>query len=785
MNPLGLDAPGPARPHDLRLLGPAVATWLASLAATAAGPGAGAAMSALLFGAAAAAVPLLRSPRGGAVAGLLVAALLCAAAASLAAAGRGAAVAGSPVTARAAERGHAELDAVITGDPRSRAGPPQPGRPELVVEARTSRIDVHGERTATRVPVVLLVSGAQWRTLVPSQRVRFSGRLLPAGDDPLTAALVAVRGPPSHTTAPTPAHTAAAEVRARLRAACTVLPQPERGLVPAFVVGDTSRLPERTAEDFRASGMTHLLTVSGANLAILTGAVLALARWSRWPTGVTVAAGALMIGVFILVARPEPSVLRAAFMGAVALLALALGRRRAGMAALSATVIGLLLFDPGLAHSYGFALSVLASGGIMVLAPRWRDRWAARMPEWAAEALAVPLAAHVACAPVLVLLSAEVSWVAIPANALTGPLMPIATVGGFAVAVLALVWPGAAAVAVWVPAVPVLWARVIAEYCAGIRGGAVPWRGDLLGACVLALLLVLALSLRGRVRRVAAAAGTAVATGVFAAQCAAPSWPPNGWLAVACDVGQGDAIALATGGGGAAVVDTGLDPAQVDRCLDDLGVDEVSLLVLTHGDADHVGGTSGVLDGRRVAAAAAPPGFDHGRSRRALERARVPLRAVAAGHRFALGGWSFTVLWPGDRPAASSNDASVVLLARWSPPDGSPDSDVTVLLTGDIEESAQRSLLGDPAITEVDVLKVPHHGAKTQEPAFLAATRPRVTLTSVGADNTYGHPAPRTWRHLESLTTANYRTDRHGDIAVLPGRGGPAVTHRPPAARDR
>lgn len=785
MNPLGLDAPGPARPHDLRLLGPAAATWLTALVLLAADPRTGVVVSVVLFVAAAATVPLLRSSRTEAVAGVVIAVQLCAASVALSAAGRVSVVAESPVTLRAVERGHAELDVVITGDPRPRAGAAQPGRPELVIEARTDRIDVYGARTGTRVPVVLLASGKKWRTLVPSQRVRLSGRLLSTEDDPLTAALVLVRGPPAQAAAPSPAHAVAAEIRERLRAACAVLPQPERGLVPAFVVGDTSLLPESTADDFRASGMTHLLTVSGANLAILTGAVLALARRLHWPTWVTVAAGSLMIAVFILVARPEPSVLRAAFMGAVALLALALGRQRAGMAALSATVIGLLLFDPGLARSYGFALSVLASGGIIVLAPRWRDRWATRMPMWAAEALAVPLAAHIACAPVLVLLSAEVSWVAIPANTLTGPLMPVATVGGFIVAGLALVWPTAAAVAVWVPAVPVLWARLVAEYCAGVRGGAVPWRDDLLGACALALLLVLALCLRGRIRRTVAAAGAAVATGALAVQCAAPAWPPEGWLVVACDVGQGDAIALSTGDGRAAVVDAGLDPAQVDRCLNDLGVSEVSLLVLTHGDSDHVGGISGVLGGRTVAAAAAPSGFDDPGSRRALERARVPLHTVSTGQRFDLGRWSLSVLWPGTGPAASSNDASVVLLARWSPARGSPHAAVTVLLTGDIEEGAQRSLLGEHAVHGVDVLKVPHHGAKTQEPAFLTATRPRVTLTSVGADNTYGHPAPRTWRQLESLTTANYRTDEHGDIAVLPGHAGPAVAHRQPADSAR
>ncbi|RCV53991.1 ComEC/Rec2 family competence protein, partial [Marinitenerispora sediminis] len=679
----------------------------------------------------------------------------------------------------AAREGRAELDVVVTSDPRSRSGPAVPGRPGIIVEARAERLAVGGAVHRERVPVVLLVSGEEWRPLVPSQRVRLRGKLVPAEAGELTAALVLVRGPPEEVGPPSRAQALAGTARARLRAACARLPQPERGLLPALVVGDVSHLDPMTGEDFRTAGMTHLLTVSGTNLAILTGAALAVGRWCRWPRWCTVSAGAAMIGVFVLVARPEPSVLRAAFMGAIAVAALGLGRERTGFAALAATVVGLLLFDPGLARSYGFALSVLATAGILLLAPRWSERWSARLPRWLADAVAVTLAAHLMCVPLLVLLSAEVSWIAVPANLAAAPAVPAATVGGFAVAGVALLWPWAAGVLVWLPGAAVAWIAAVAATASRAPHGALPWRDDLLGLLGAAVLGALLVAVRGRARRALAAVLAVVLATALVTHCAAPSWPPRGWLLVACDVGQGDALVLSTGAGRAVVVDSGIDPVLVDGCLRQLAVAEVSLLVLTHDDSDHVGGTAGVLRGRTVHAALAPPGFAATATARRLAAAQVPLHAGTARSSFGAGPWRFTVLWPrADDPDAGSNDGSVVLHARWTPPDGGAGAPLTVLLTGDVEEPAQRALLSEPAVHGVDVLKTPHHGARTQEPAFVAATRARVTLTSVGAGNPYGHPAPRTWQLLESLTTANYRTDVHGHIAVLSGTGGPAVAHR-------
>ncbi|MFW5419609.1 ComEC/Rec2 family competence protein [Nocardiopsis sp. CNT-189] len=779
MNLFGTDAPTRERVADVRLAGPALGVWAA--AALLGGGSARAALCAAGALLACALLALVPAVRRAGWAAAVAAAALCSATSALACGGRLAAVESSPVAALARTGGELTAEVEVAEVPRPRKGPSFGGGPGFTVPARTVWA-APGEgagRAAIRVPVVLLVSGEEWRAVLPSERVRVSGPVLPAGPGTVHG-LLPVRGPPASTAPPVPAQAWAGGFRDRLRAASAGLPAPADALLPAFVAGDASAVPEETAEDFRAAGMTHLMVVSGSHLALLTGAVLAAGRWLRCPPWPTALAGAGLIGAMVLVAGPGPSVLRAALMGLIALLATALGRDRTGLAALSAAVMVLVLFDPALAVSYGFALSVLASGGIMVLAPGWSRLLAARMPAAAADALAVAAASHLACLPVLVLLRPEVGWVAVPANAVAAPLVPVAMVGGFGTAAAALLWPAGAAAAAWVPGTAVLLIARIADAASGVPFAAVPWRGDAVGAAGLAALVSVLLVVRGRAR----AALLAVVLSAAATTCAVPAWPPRGWAAVLCDVGQGDAAVLSVAPGRAAVVDTGQDPGPVDRCLSDLGVDGIPLLVLSHGDADHVGGTPGALSGRPVGGALVPDGFDAPAASAALAASGVRPRTAASGDAWTLGPWTLRALWPRPSPGAADpedgNARSIVLHARWEPPGGGAAAPLTLLLTGDVEESAQRALMSEPLVRGVDVLKTPHHGAGAQDRGFLRATRARAAVTSVGADNRYGHPAPETVRALESLTPAHYRTDLHGDIAVLPGPGGPRIAARGP-----
>lgn len=784
---LGTDGFSVGRPPDLRLAVPAVATWLTALGALAVAPWISWVFAAVVAGLALGVFVVARAPLEAVALGL-AATLGCSATAAAVTGLHVHRVAHSAATAATERPGEVEFVAQVRTDPRARAGQPRPGRAEWVITAWNLE-------TRGRAPVVLLASGAEWGTLLPGQRVRARGAFLEE-KDPMTAALVAVRGPPEGIGPASGTQDFAGGVRERLREAAEVLPQPERGLLPALIVGDVSEVGAQTTEDFRATGMSHLLTVSGANLAVLTGFVLAVARMARAPTWCSVTGGAVMIWLFVLVCRPEPSVVRAAFMGSIALLALATGRAHAGLGALSATVVGVLFVAPDLASSYGFALSVLATAGILLWVPAWSRAWSRRIPRPLAEACAVALAAQLAVSPVLVLLSGEVSWVAVPANVLAAPVVATVTVLGALVAVLASsgaapfvagtpwltgMWDPAVGALVRVPGLGVSWIAGVAEYGSQVPYGAFPWRGDVVGALALAVLLALLLLARSRRwLRVVAAGMVAVLVLALAARCLPGGWPPTGWTVVACDVGQGDAFVLSVGAGSAMVFDTGMEPEAVDDCLTDLGVSTVPLLVLSHDHADHVDGTPGVLRHRTVPTALVPSDFTGTPVGRELSDGNVRTWIGERGTKVRVGPWTLRVLWPEPAFDGSVNDRSLVVRA---------DGPVSVLLTGDVEEEAQERLLSLPGsdLLSVGVLTTPHHGGGTQVPEFLSATSPDVTLTSVGADNPYGHPAPFTSRLLEEIAPVNLRTDRDGPVAVLPGGGnGPprGVVRGPDPDRD-
>jgi competence protein ComEC len=467
-------------------------------------------------------------------------------------------------------------------------------------------------------------------------------------------------------------------------------------------------------------------------------------------------------------------------MGTVAVLAVVVGGRRPGEAALYATVVGLLLVDPWLARSWGFALSVVATAGLLVLAPRWRERWSRRLPPALAEAAAVAWAAQVATLPLSVALSGQVSLVAVPANVLAAPAVPAATVLGAAAAVIAPVAPVPAGWLVWLAGFPAGWICAVARRGAAWPMAAGPWPDGAVGLVLMAATLAAgALALRvlrrrSWVFRVAAA----LAAGVLAASALAGPlrWPPPGWLLVACDVGQGDGLVVAAGGGAALVVDVGPDAAVMKRCLDRLGVSRIPLLVLTHDHADHVMGLP-ALAGRTVGQVLTSPLAEPEEQAAVVSQwsadAGVPVAPAQVGMQGSVGDASWQVLAP-ERvirgQGSDPNNASVVLMVEVQ--------GVRLLLTGDIEPAAQAALLASGADVAADVLKVPHHGSAYQDPELAAAVDPSVALVSVGEDNPYGHPAPELVARLQADGVLVGRTDTSGDVAVSLGPGGLRVVTR-------
>ncbi len=754
---------------DLRLVLPALAAWLVAWQGRLLPPRLLLTAAVVVMGLAAGLFLARRDHRA-----VIAAAVLgCAAASGLVTGLHALARTTGPLTELAGASAAVTVEGVLTADPR-RAVTSVAGRNLVVVRLRVEVLRAGGREHRLRAPVVVLSSQPEWLVLLPSQRVRAEGRLRSPerGDD--VAAVLSGRGPPLVLSGPSRVQRAAGSLREGLRRAVAPLPDAEAGLLPGLVVGDVSRLDSGVREDFRVVGLTHLTAVSGTNVAIVVGAVLLLCR--RGGVGLRGAPvlAAVALAGFVVLARPDPSVLRAAVMGVVGLVALSTGSRRAAMPALATAVLVLVLADPDLAATPGFALSVLATGGLLVLAPPWRERLAQLMPGWLADALAVPAAAQIACGPVIVAISAQLGLLSVPANLLAVPAVAPATVTGVVAALLAPVWLPAAQAVAWVGYLPTAWLVRIARVGSGLPGAGVPWPsglggGLLLAALTLALLRVLA-HRRPRLLLLAVTAGVVVAsTGLAVAR---PGWPPPGWFLVLCDVGQGDLIVLNAGPASAVVVDAGPDPALADRCLSDLGIDRVPLVVLTHLHADHVDGLPGVLAGRAVGAVQLGPVDDPELPPKLVQsQARDAGAAVvraAPGERRAVGGLSWTVLAPGrvfDGPGSRPNNNSLVLSLEVA--------GVSVLLAGEVEPEAQRDLLTRGADLRADVLKVPHHGSRNQDPAFLDAVDAQVVLTPVGP-NTYGHPSAETLGRLTAGGARSFRTDRDGDIALVL-RGGRLV----------
>jgi len=774
---------------DLRLTLPAVAAWLVAWQGRLLPPPALALAAAGLSVLGAVVLVCSRARRSA----LAVAVCACAAAAGFATAAHVHARQSGPLAAAARSSASVTVEGVLTDDPR--AVPPKADvlsfRQLIVAHLRVDRLLVAGRDVHLRQPVLVLSSDDHWPGLLPSQRISTQGRLQSPGTGDDVAALLSTRGPPRTTGAPDGVQRVAGRLRSGLRDAAGPLPADERGLLPGLVEGDTSGLDPGLKDDFQATGLTHIVAVSGTNVAFILAAALVLCGWLRVGLRWRAPVSALALVAFVVLARPSPSVLRAAVMGTIGLVALATGSRRQALPALCAAVLVLLLVSPELAASAGFALSTLATAGLLLLAPSWREqleRWLPRWaPSWSADALAVPAAAQLACGPVIVAISGQVGLLAVPANLLAVPAVGPATVLGVVAAVLAPVCLPLAQGAAWLAYLPTAWLVRVAHVGAAQPGAQVSLPTGGLGALLMVLIsAAVLLVVRHRLlRRVVAAGLVGCLVALLAVRVERAAWPPPGWAMVTCDVGQGDGHVVRLGPGTALVIDTGPDPRKIDGCLRRLGITRIPLLILTHLHADHVEGVPGLLRGRQVAQVEVGPLEEP-----VVERIRLlgwlGARHLSVVHAFIgevrqVGSVTWEVLDATARHGTDSdpNNSSIVL--RLTLPGG------RVLMAGDLEGDAQRQLLDRGIDLRAEVLKVPHHGSRKQDPAFLDAVGARVALTAVGANNPYGHPYPQTLQRLEQDGARTYRSDLDGDVAVVAhdgrlssvGRDGNGVTTGP------
>lgn len=584
--------------------------------------------------------------------------------------------------------------------------------------------------------------------------------------------------------------------RESMRAAASELPAGARGLLPGLVVGDDSGLEPATATAMRTVGMSHLTAVSGSNLAIVTGLVLLVARRLGMGRRYAVGAALLAMTAFVIVVGPQPSVLRATVMATIALGCLAGGRHRTGSSALLSSVVILLLVDPWLALNWGFALSVAATAGLLAwsLRMRWTQDERGPTPGCAQgrsgwkqalrSAVAVAAVCALATAPLVAALGGGIPLVGVVANAAAVPAVPIATVLGLAAASVGLVWPAGAD---WL-AIPAgyaaMWITAVARFAESVPGGVIPWPDGLAGGLSLTALLLVASLTAWRIRvwersrsgtrcRSAvtrqAVIGVAlvvvlVATLLTRAGNALGGWPPPNWLIAFCDVGQGDAVVLRSSPGHVVMVDVGPEPRAADRCLSDLGIDVIDVLVLTHFHADHVEGLSGAANGRHIGRVLVSPVRDPPLEAERVDRWLDEDHAVVAqaplGEIGQVGDVWYQVVWPRRviHDGSVPNNSSVTLVARVR--------DLTVLLPGDLEAEAQAELMAAIPSPHALVTKIPHHGSRNQDPNLPEWSQSRVAVASVGRQNMYGHPSQQTldsWRRVGATVK---RTDLDGDVII-------------------
>lgn len=760
----------------MRLLPAAVAAWGAAALGLGWAPGSAvaAAIALWLSGAVFAG---RRSTTARPVRLALVATLVVAGGAMAAAALRADAVRAGPLRGLASEGASVHLRGRVTSDPLRKDGQ---FAPYVLVTLSVDVVTAGSVATTVRSPV-LVIGELSWLDVGYGEEVDAFGHLK-RPDGPDLAGVLIASGRPT-VTAPADRLTRwVGQVRAGLTDAAAPLSPPQAALLPALIDGDVSAMPEQTVADFKTTGLTHLLAVSGSNLTLVLSFVLLVARWVRVKGYSLGAVGFVAVVLFVLLARPQPSVLRAAAMGVVSLAGLSSGSRSRGIRVLSVAVITLVILDPWLSRSIGFILSTLATVGILLLGPRWRDLLARWMPYPLAEAVAVPMAAQIVCTPVIAAISGQVSLVAVLANIVVAPAVGPATVASLLAGLLALVHVAVGQLAGRVAGLPLWWIVWVAEHGARISGASVEWGAGFVSVAVLAALclglVVAAPAVLARPVPCLAAVGVLLVTLLHPP--GRLGWPPDHWVMVMCDVGQGDALVLNAGRGVAVVVDTGPDPVTMRACLDGLGIQRVALVVLTHFHADHVDGLSGVLAGRRVDEIETSPydvPVDRYQTVRGLaSAAAVPMTTAAAGERRRIGQLAWQVLGP---PAATAggeaasddgsgpNNASVIMLVKVA--------GVRILLGGEAEPEEEDAIMASGADLRVDVLKQPHHGSAAQDPRFLAATGAAVSLIPVGADNPYGHPAPQTISWLHQLGTRVYRTDQDGDIALVVRAGGLSV----------
>lgn len=546
------------------------------------------------------------------------------------------------------------------------------------------------------------------------------------------------------------------------------------GLVAGLTIGVRDLVSEELQLAMRDLSLTHLVAVSGANLAIVMGVVylltaaLGLHRNLRFTF-----AFALML-LYVLLVGPESSVIRAAVMATFVAFGLWLGRGSAPIHGLALAILLLLLVDPALSVDIGFALSALATAGLLILAPVLFGLFSEQMNPWLAAGLAATIAAQLYTLPVLLILQPSLPVYSVLANLAVEPAVAPITILGIVAVILASLIPPLSPLVSWVASIPAQWIVVVANELSVLpltRLHFVPGAIGITVAVILTILITLLLvPSAARFRKLSAVALVLILSltaGWVVRDYIRYQTFAGEWQVLVCDVGQGDAV-LVRSQGQVALIDVGKDEQKLAACLQQASVTEIDILFLSHFDLDHVGAiralrnievarilVSGFADDRPVVDLVAQVASDK----------RIGVEVGYAGMSGTMGSATWHILSPSKKAseAIDSNDASLVTLFNLG--------DFALLGLGDLGQHGQLRLKSAQiaAIAQLSqrplVLKVAHHGSKDQLDELARLLAPDIAIFSVGK-NDYGHPTRTALDMMADAGAVILRTDRNGSIAI-------------------
>jgi len=584
-----------------------------------------------------------------------------------------------------------------------------------------------------------------------------------------------------------------------------LVPEPEAALGAGILLGVRASIAPEINDAFATAGLTHVVAISGWNIAIVAALVAALVRplgkrpGGRWTTAAVAAA---TVGGYVVLTGASPSVVRAALMAGAMLVARLGGSRAHAASALALAALIMLLAAPSVLWDVGFQLSLLATAGLIWFgAPI--ERRLAGWPPWIREPVSLTLAAQLTTLPVILVNFERLSLVAPIANVLVVPFVPVTMLFG-AIASVAGMLDGAVHAPLIGTAVTwfaggAAWLVLRVIVILGTAAASVPFAAmevTVPPSLAVAWLPILALAnwavggplnvdestktddqpsaLSTTFRRALRPLPIVGCLGAVLLAITLGSLPDGRLHVTVLDIGQGDAILVEAPSGATMLVDGGPDP---ELTLRRLGANlpfftrRIDLLVLSHPHQDHVAGLLEVLQRFRVGAVLhAGLGYENPAYDRLLTdatHASVPLAVARTGQMMTLDpATSVQVLYPSEvdagapLPDGDINNGSIVLLLRHG--------GFSALLTGDAESPVEAALLARDLLPPVDMLKVGHHGSNSSTtPGLLDATRPSVAVISAGEGNEYGHPAPETLAVLSARRgLAVLRTDLDGDVEV-------------------